>query len=125
MIEIKEIQYPSVDIYNAPFPSYLDELTDSEATFSAFDQIDGYPLSHEVEVGLWVGAQGAAGILMPFEDSPEARFVILEELRAKKITMIICCSEEETEGSLFLSEGIKYVCAKLDDGSPEGKVEYK
>jgi hypothetical protein len=114
--------YPSAEDFDAPFPSFLENVTDDKAIFAAFDKIDGYPLSHEIAPGLWVGAQGAAGILMPFENTPTARFGVLEQLRARNISLIICCSEEEDIGAVFVNEGIQYVCAKLDDGDGEGKA---
>lgn len=114
--------YPTAEDFDAPFPPYLAKLTDYQATFAAFDEICGYPLSHEVAPSLWVGAQGAAGILMPFENTPAARSKALDQLRALKISLIICCSDEKGDGAIFLNEGIRYVCAKLDDGDGEGKA---
>eukprot|EP01036_Dinobryon_divergens_P029775 gene29775-38920_t len=116
------MHYPTAESFDAPFPSYLANLADDQATFAAFDEIGEYPLSHEVAPRLWVGAQGAAGILMPFENTSAARSHALDQLRALRISLIICCSDEEGEGAIFLNEGIQYVCAKLDDGNGEGKA---
>lgn len=66
-----------------------------------------------------MGAQGAAGILPAFEDSPAARAAALAALRASRVTVVVCCSAEGPAARVFEADGIAYADALLSDGRPE------
>ena len=66
-----------------------------------------------------MGAQSAAGVLPPCEDTPPARAAALASLRANRISVIVCCSAEGPAARVFAADGIAYADALLSDGKPE------
>jgi len=88
----------------------------------AFMDIGTFPAMHEIVSNVWLGNQTAAGILMPYQevDVAEAsglRASTLKELRQRRISHIICCSEEDTTAAQpFRNEGIVYHSELLLDG---------
>ena len=98
-------------------PERLLALADPHAYDAAFDQtpICG-ALSHEVAPGLYVGAQGAAGVLFKHEDSDTVRAEVLATLRSRRTTVIVCCSSDDACARIFEVDGISYAAALLSDG---------
>lgn len=98
-------------------PDRLLALADARAYDAAFDQtpICG-ALSHEVAPRLFVGAQGAAGILFKHEDSAAVRADVLATLRSRRTTVIVCCIADDAMARIFEADGITYAAALLSDG---------
>jgi len=107
-------------LYGGGIPARISALADAQQYEAAFDQIPiAGSYSHEVEPLMWVGAQAAAGILAPFEDSQAERDAILAQLRARKTTVIVCCCDEGPRARRYEADGIQYADALLSDGSPQ------
>ncbi len=107
-------------LYEGGIPARIASLADARQYSAAFSQVPiAGAYSHEIAPGLWVGAQAAAGILAPFEDTPSERSSSLENLRASKISVIICCCGEGPDVRRYETEGIQYADALLSDGSPQ------
>jgi hypothetical protein len=101
-------------------PTRISSLADAREYSAAFDQVPvAGAYSHEVAPLMWVGAQAAAGILAPFEDTPSERDAILAQLRARNTTVIICCCDEGPHVRRYEANGIQYADALLSDGSPQ------
>lgn len=85
------------------------------------DVADGaFPSLHQIQPGLWLGDQSAAGVLLPFQlrETPELRDRAREVLAGHGITHVVCVSADEGEEQAqpFRDSGITYLCCKLQDG---------
>ena len=82
--------------------------------------IETFPDMHEIVPGVWLGNQTAAGILMTFEVRERRRGALrkkaacLTALRARRISTIICCSQDD--GEPFKGDGLIYLSELLLDG---------
>ena len=120
LITMADVTDPA--LYEGGIPKRISALASAAAYEAAFDAtpIAG-AFSHQIAPeGIWVGAQSAAGVLASFEDTPDERARCLAELRARRISVIICCCFDDDSPStrIFETAGVTYASALLSDGSP-------
>jgi hypothetical protein len=105
-------------------PPEIQELVTQSAgrRAAALQDIESFPAMHEVTPWLWIGDERAAGVLTPIAIREGAtNSEALTNLRARRITVVVCVSGYGVSHRPFETQGIAYANALLSDGSAESK----